>query len=62
MYTKFVSKPEGKRPCGTPVRRWKKILKRILEKWRVDVDWITVAQDRDQRWALVDTVMNLKVL
>jgi hypothetical protein len=23
------------------------------------MDWIDLAQDRDQRWALVNTVMNL---
>jgi hypothetical protein len=25
------------------------------------VDWIRVAQDRDKWWALVNTVMNLRV-
>jgi hypothetical protein len=25
------------------------------------VDWIHLTQDRDQRWALVNTVMNLRV-
>jgi hypothetical protein len=27
-----------------------------------DVEWIQLAQDRDQWWALVNTVMNLRVL
>jgi hypothetical protein len=26
-----------------------------------DVDWIHLAQDRDQWWAVVNTVMNLRV-
>jgi hypothetical protein len=26
-----------------------------------DVDWIQLAQDRDMWWALVNTVMNLRV-
>jgi hypothetical protein len=26
-----------------------------------DVDWIHLAQDRDTWWALVNTVMNLRV-
>jgi hypothetical protein len=26
------------------------------------VDWIHLAQDRDQLWALVNTVMNLRVI
>jgi len=25
------------------------------------VDWINLAQDKDQRWALENTVMNLRV-
>jgi hypothetical protein len=37
------------------------ILKRILEKSVGDADWILLAQDRDQWWALVNTVMNLWV-
>jgi hypothetical protein len=26
-----------------------------------DMDWIDMAQDRDQWWALVNTIMNLRV-
>jgi hypothetical protein len=32
-----------------------------MEKGWEDVDWIHLAQDRDQWWALVNTVMNLQV-
>jgi hypothetical protein len=28
--------------------------------WEV-VDWMHVAQDREQRWALMDTVMSIRV-
>jgi hypothetical protein len=38
------------------------ILKRILEVVGGCMDWIDLAQERDQWWALVNTVMNLRVL
>jgi hypothetical protein len=37
-----------------------KILVRITPGWEV-VDWIHLAQDRDQYWAVVNTVTNLRV-
>jgi hypothetical protein len=43
-------KPEGKRPLGRPRRRWD------------GMDWIELAEDRDQWRSLVNTVMNLLVL
>jgi hypothetical protein len=36
------------------------ILKWILERWD-GVDWMDMAQDRDQWRALVNTVLNLRV-
>jgi hypothetical protein len=37
------------------------ILKYIFKKWDGSMDWIELAQDRDRWWALVNTVMNLRV-
>jgi len=38
------------------------ILRRIFRKGWVGMDWIDVAQDRERRWALVNAVMNLRVI
>jgi hypothetical protein len=57
-----VGKPEGKRPLGRPIRRW--VYNIIMDLRQIGwdgVDWIHVAQDRDQWRALVDTVLNLWV-
>jgi hypothetical protein len=61
-YRILVGKPEGKRPLGRPRRRWVDNIKIDLREigWN-DVDWIELAQDRDQWRALVNTVMNLRV-
>jgi hypothetical protein len=29
----LVARPEGKRPIGRPIRRWKDNMKLILKKW-----------------------------
>jgi hypothetical protein len=57
-----VEKPEGKRPLGRPRRWWVDNIKIDLRAigW-FGVDWIDLAQDRDQWRALVDMVMNLRV-
>jgi hypothetical protein len=54
--------PEGKRPLGRPRRRWVDNIKMDLRDigWDV-VDWIDMAQDKDQWRALVNTVLNLRV-
>jgi hypothetical protein len=61
-YRILVGKPEGKRPLGRPRRRWVDNRKMDLREIGWDgVDWIELAQDRDQWRALVNTVMNLRV-
>jgi hypothetical protein len=55
-------KPEGKRPLGRSGHRWVDNIKMDLREigWG-GMDWIDLAQDRDQWRALVNTVMNLLV-
>jgi hypothetical protein len=61
-YRILVGKPEGKRPLGRPRRRWVNNIKVDLREieWD-DMDWIDLAQGRNQWSALVKTVMNLRV-
>jgi hypothetical protein len=61
-YRILVGNPEGKRPLGRPRRRWVDNIKMDLRERGWDyMDWIELAQDRDQWRALVNTVMNLRV-
>jgi hypothetical protein len=61
-YSILVGKPEGKRPLGRPRRRWVDNIKVDIRVIRWDgVDWIDMAQDRDQWMGLVNTVLNLRV-
>jgi hypothetical protein len=57
----LVEKPEGERPLGTRRRRWEDNIKMNLRDigWG-SMDWIDLAQDRDQWRALVNTAMNLR--
>jgi hypothetical protein len=61
-YRILVGNPEGNRPLGGPRRRWVDNIKMNLREigWN-DMDWIDLAQDRDQWRALVKAVMNLRV-
>jgi hypothetical protein len=57
----LVGKPEEKRPLGRPRRMWVNNIKMDLREIRYDgMDWIDLAQDRDQWRALVNTVINLR--
>jgi hypothetical protein len=61
-YRILVGKPEGKRPLGRNRRRWEDNIKMDLREigWG-GMDWIDLAQDRDQWRDLRNTVMNLGV-
>jgi hypothetical protein len=56
-----VGKPEGNKPLGRPRRRWEDNNTIDLKEigW-FGMDWIDLAQDRDQWRALVNTVINLR--
>jgi hypothetical protein len=56
----LVGKPEGNIPLGRPRHRWKDNIKMDLREIRWDgIHCFDLAQERDKRRALVNTVMNL---
>jgi hypothetical protein len=61
-YRLLTGKPKGKRPLRRPRRRWVDNIKMDLGEveWG-DVDWISMALDKDKWRALVNGVMNLRV-
>jgi hypothetical protein len=61
-YRILVRKPEGKKPLGRPRLTSVDNVKMALREigWG-GMDWIDLAQDRDQMRALVNMVMNLRV-
>jgi hypothetical protein len=63
VYRVLVGRPEGKRPLERPRRRWEDGIRMDLREigWG-GVEWIQLAQDRDRWWAVVNAVMNLRVL
>jgi hypothetical protein len=54
-YRILVGKPEGQRPLGRPRHRWVDNIKMDLTEigWS-GMDWINLAQDRDQFRTLVN--------
>jgi hypothetical protein len=60
VYKVSVGKPEGKRPLERPGRRWDNGIKMDLREIGLGgVEW---TQDRDRWWAVVNAVMNGRVL
>jgi hypothetical protein len=61
-YGILMGNPEGKRPLGRRRRKWVDNIKTDLREigWN-GMDWIDLAQGRDQWKALVNAVMNLRV-
>jgi hypothetical protein len=61
-YRILVGNLEGNRPLGRPRRRWVDNTKMGFREigWG-GMDWLDLAQDRDQWRALVNTVLNLQV-
>jgi hypothetical protein len=58
----LVGNPEGNGPLGRPSHRWENNSRlNLREIGGEDVDWIHLAQDRDQWWAGVNTVVNIQV-
>jgi hypothetical protein len=62
VYRVLVGKPEGKRSLGRTRRRWEDNIKMDLREIGIEgANWIRLAQDRVQRRAFANTVMNLRV-
>jgi hypothetical protein len=63
VYKILVGKPEGNRRLGRPRRRWEDGIRMDLREIGLGgEDWIRLAQDRDRWRAVVNAVMNLRVL
>jgi hypothetical protein len=57
-----VGKPEGRRPLVKARCRWVDNIKMDFREIGWDgIDWIDLAQDRNQWMALVNTVMKLQI-
>jgi hypothetical protein len=61
-YRVLVGKSEGKRPLGRHRCRWEDDITIDLREigWS-GMNWINLAQDREQWTALVNMVMNLRI-
>jgi len=57
----FGGETSGNRRLERSRRRWEDNIKWDLQEMGFGMDWIGLAQDRDRRWILVNTVMNIRV-
>jgi hypothetical protein len=69
LYSVLVGKPEGKSPLERLSHRWENGVKLDLREigwcgvgWGGDVEWIHLAQDRDNWRTVVNAVMSFRVL
>jgi hypothetical protein len=63
VYRVLVGKPEGTRPLGRPRHRWEIGIKIGLREIGLGgAEWIHLAQDRDRWRAVVNAVMNPRVV
>jgi hypothetical protein len=62
-YRLSVGKQEGKRPLGRSRHGWLDSIRMdLVEVGWDNVDWIDLAQDRDRWTALVNSLLNLRVI
>ena len=62
-YRVLVRKTEGKRPLGRPSRRLNDNIKMDLQEvWCRGMEWIELAEDWDRWRALVNALLDLRVL
>ena len=58
----LTDKPTGKRPLGSPKRRWEDNIRMDLKEMGINTrNWVNSAQDRDFWRVLVNAALNLRV-
>jgi len=62
VYKVLVGKPEGKRTHGKPMCRWKDNIKADIQEVELGcMDWVSLVQDTDRWWSLVNAALNFRV-